>query len=35
MLHGKQVGKQWKQQLTLFLGGPQITADGYCNHEIK
>ena len=27
--------KQWKQWLTLFLGGSKITADGECNHEIK
>ena len=29
------MGKQWKQWLTLFLGGSQITADGDCSHEIK
>ena len=29
------MGKQWKQWLTLFLGGSKITADGYCSHEIK
>ena len=29
------MGKQWKQRLTLFLGGSKITADGYCSHEIK
>ena len=34
-LHGKQMGKQWKQWLTLFLGGSNITADGDCSHEIK
>ena len=28
-------GEQWKQWLTLFLGGSQITADGDCSHEIK
>ena len=28
-------GKQWKQWLTLFLGGSEITADGDCSHEIK
>ena len=33
-LHGKQMGKQWKQCLTLFLGS-KITADGDCSHEIK
>ena len=26
--------KQWKQQLTIFLGS-KITADGDCSHEIK
>ena len=34
-LHGKWMGKQWKQWLTLFLGGSKITADGDCSHEIK
>ena len=34
-LHGKQMGKQWKQCQTLFLGGSKITADGDCSHEIK
>src|SRR5574337_25262 len=29
------MGKQWKQWLTLFLGGSKITADGNCSHEIK
>ena len=29
------MGKQWKQWLTLVLGGPKITADGDCSHEIK
>ena len=29
------MGKQWKQWLTLFLGGSKITADGHCSHEIK
>ena len=29
------MGKQWKQCLTLFLGGSKITADGDCSHEIK
>ena len=28
-------GQQWKQWLTLFLGGSKITADGDCSHEIK
>ena len=26
------MGKQWQ---TLFWGGPKITADGDCSHEIK
>ena len=34
-LHGKQMGKQWKQCQTLFLGGSKITSDGDCRHEIK
>ena len=34
-LHGKKMGKQWKQCQTLFFGGSKITADGDCNHEIK
>jgi len=29
------MGKQWKQWLSLFLGGSKITADGDCSHEIK
>ena len=29
------MGKQWKQWLTLLLGGSKITAGGDCNHEIK
>ena len=29
------MGKQWKQWLTLFLGGSKITADGDCSHEFK
>ena len=33
--HGKQMGKQWKQWLTLFFWAPKITADGDCSHEIK
>ena len=33
-LHGKQMGKQWKQFQTIF-GGSKITADGDCSHEIK
>ena len=34
-LHGKYMGKQWKQCQTLLLGGSKITADGDCSHEIK
>ena len=34
-LHGKYMGKQWKQCQTLFLGGSKIMADGDCSHEIK
>ena len=34
-LHGKQMGKQWKQWQTLFSGGSKITAGGGCSHEIK
>ena len=34
-LHGKEMGKQWKQWLTLVLGGPKITADGDCSQEVK
>ena len=30
-----QMGKEWKQYQTLFLGGSKIMADGDCNHEIK
>ena len=33
-LHGKQMGKQWKQWQTTFLGS-KITADGDCSHEIE
>ena len=30
------MGKQWKQWETLFFFlGSKVTADGYCNHEIK
>ena len=34
-LHGKQMGKQWKQWVTLFWGGSKITVDGDYSHEIK
>ena len=34
-LHGKQMGKQWKQCQTLLFLGSKITADGDCSHEIK
>ena len=33
-----QIGKQWKQWLTLFIYlffGSKITADGDCSHEIQ
>ena len=33
-LHGKQMGKQQKQWLTIFLGS-KIIAGGDCSHEIK
>ena len=33
-LHGKQMGKQWKQWETIFLNF-KITADGDFSHEIK
>ena len=33
-LHGKEMGKQWKQWQTL-RGASKITADGDWNHEIK
>ena len=29
------MGNQWKDCKTLFLGGPKITADSDCMHEIK
>ena len=29
-----EIGKQWKQWQTIFLGS-KITADGDCSHEIK
>jgi len=34
-LHGKYMGKQWKQWWTLFWGGSKITAVGDYSHEIK
>jgi len=34
-LHGKQMGKKWKQRQTLFSRTPKITVDGNCSHEIK
>ena len=34
-LHGKLMGKQWEQWLTLFWGGFKITSDGDCSHKIK
>ena len=30
-----QMGKKWKQWVTLFWGGSKITAYGDCIHEIK
>ena len=33
-LHGKQMGKQWKQWETIFMGC-KIIANGDCSHEIK
>ena len=30
-----QIGKQWKQWLTLYILNSKITADGDCSHEIK
>ena len=30
-----QMEKQWKQWQTIPFLGSQITADGYCSHEIK
>ena len=33
-LHGKYMGKQWKQW-QIFFWGSKITADGDCRHEIK
>ena len=30
-----EIGKQWKQWLTLFFGGSKIPADGDCSFEIK
>ena len=35
-LHGKYMGKQWKQWQTIFFFfGSKLTADGDCSHEIK
>ena len=34
-IHGKQMGKQWKQCHTLSFWGSKITAYGDCSHEIK
>ena len=34
-LHGKELGKQWKQCQILFFGGSKITADGDRSREIK
>ena len=35
LLHGKWMGKQWKQWQTLFWGGSKITEDDDCSHQIK
>ena len=29
------MGKQWKEQQTLFWGASKVTADGDCSHEFK
>ena len=34
-LHGKQMGRQWKQCQSSFFLGSKITVDGDCSHEIK
>ena len=34
LLHGKQMGKQWKERDFIFLSS-KITADGDCSHEIR
>ena len=34
-LHGKYMGKEWKQWEIFILGGSKITADGDYSHEIK
>ena len=34
-LHGKWIGKQWKQVTDFIFLGSKITADGDCSHEIK
>ena len=34
-LHGKKMGKQWKQWQTFISLGSKITADGDCSHEMK
>ena len=34
-LHGKRMGKQWKQWENLLWGGSKITADGDWSHAIK
>ena len=35
LLHGKWMGKQWKQWQTFIFLDSRITADGDCSHEIK
>ena len=34
-LHGKKMGKQWKQVTNFIFVGSKITVDGDCSHEIK
>ena len=35
ILHGKQMGRQWKTVSDFIFLGSKITADGGCSHEIK
>ena len=34
-LHGKWIGKQWKQVTDFIFLGSKITANGDCSYEIK
>ena len=34
-LHGKQMGKQWKQWQSFYFWGSKISADGDFSHKIK